>query len=128
MAENLTARLIGGTGGTVVKATQIALPADSWYGGAGMWSQIVEVAVASAFSKIDLQPSAEQLLILQEIEAAITVENAAGVITVYVTGNKPKTDITIQATITEVIRENQGEKICGNTVGWSVPLLYPKSR
>lgn len=127
MSDKLTARLVGGTGGTITKVTDIVMKVDSWHGGAGMWSQIVEVAEASEFSKIDLQPSAEQLLILQRIEAAMTVENASGVITVYVTGNKPKTDITIQATITEVIRENQGEKICGNTVGWTAPLLYPKS-
>ena len=127
MSEKLTARLVGGTGGTITKVTDIVMKVDSWYGGAGMWSQIVEVAEASDFSKIDLQPGAEQLLILQKIEAAMTVENAAGVITVYITGNKPKTDITIQAAITEVIRENQGEKICGNTVGWTAPLLYPKS-
>lgn len=127
MSVKLTARLTGGSGGTVTKVTDIVMKVDSWHGGAGMWSQIVEVAEASDFSKIDLQPSAEQLLILQKIEAAMTVENAAGVITVYVTGNKPKTDITIQASITEVIRENQGEKICGNTVGWTAPLLYPKS-
>lgn len=128
MGEKLTARLVGGTGGTITKVTDIVMKVDSWYGGAGMWSQIVEVAEASMFSKIDLQPSAEQLLILQRLEAAMTVENAAGVITVYVTGNKPKTDITIQATITEVIREKPGEKICGNTVGWTVPLFYPKSQ
>lgn len=127
MADKLTARLVGGTGGTITKVTDIVMKVDSWHGGEGMWEQIVEVAEASEHSKIDLQPSAEQFLILQKIEAAMAVENAAGVITVYVTGNKPKTDITIQATITEVIRENQGEKICGNTVGWTAPLLYPKS-
>ena len=127
MSEKLTARLVGGTGGTITKVTDIVMKVDSWHGGEGMWSQIVEVEAASPFSKIDLQPGAEQLLILQKLEAAMTVENAAGVITAYVTGNKPKTDITIQAAITEVIRENQGEKICGNTVGWTAPLLYPKS-
>ena len=127
MSEKLTARLVGGTGGTITKVTDIVMKVDSWHGGEGMWSQIVEVEAASPFSKIDLQPGAEQLLILQKLEAAMTVENAAGVITVYITGNKPKTDNTIQAAITEVIRENQGEKICGNTVGWTAPLLYPKS-
>ena len=127
MSDKLTARLVGGTGGTVTKVTDIVMKVDGWHGGEGMWSQIVEVEAASPFSKIDLQPGAEQLLILQKLEAAMTVENAAGVITVHITGNKPKTDITIQASITEVIRENQGEKICGNTVGWTAPLLYPKS-
>lgn len=127
MTDKLTGRLVGGTGGTITKVTDISMTVDGWYGGEGMWSQIVEVAEASAFSKIDLQPSAEQLFVLQQLEAAMTVENAGGVITVYVTGNKPKTDLTIQATITEIIRENQGTKICGNTVGWTVPLLYPKS-
>lgn len=102
MAENLTARLVGGTGGTVVKATQIALPADSWYGGAGVWSQIVEVAEASAFSKIDLQPTTEQVNMLQS--TALTTENVDGIITVYAYGDKPETDLTMQATLTEVVR------------------------
>ena len=127
MNGKLTARLTGGSG-TVTKVTDIVMPADGWSGGSGMWSQIVEVEAASSFSKIDLQPSTEQLFALQKLEAAMTVENADGVITVYVTGNKPKTDLTIQAAVTEVVRENQGEKICGNTVGWTVPLLYPKSK
>ena len=127
MSDKLTARLVGGTGGTITKVTDISMTVDGWHGGEGMWSQIVEVTEASAFSKIDLQPSAEQLTILQQLEAAMTVENATGVITVYVTGNKPTADLTVQGTITEVIRANQGEKIYGNTVGWTAPLLYPKS-
>jgi hypothetical protein len=127
MGETLTARLVGGTGGTITKVVDIAMPVGGWHGGTGKWSQIVEVAVASSFSKIDLQPSADQLSTLQKLEAAMMVENADGVVTVYVTGNKPKTDITMQATVTEVIRETPGSKICGNTVGWTAPLLYPKS-
>ena len=127
MAETLTARLVGGTGGTITKVVDIVMPVSAWHGGEGKWAQIVEVAEASAFSKIDLQPAEGQVSLLQELEAAMTVENADGVVTVYVTGNKPGTDITMQATVTEVIRINPGSKICGNTVGWTVPLLYPQS-
>ena len=128
MSETLTATLVGSSGGTVTKVVDIVLQTDSWYSYEGMWSQIVEVAEASKFSKIDLQPSAEQNLLLQSLGTTMTVENASGVITVYAVGDKPTTEITIQATLTEIIRVDQGEQIYGNTVGWPITsLLYPTS-
>ena len=102
MGENLTARLVGGTGGTITKVTDIVMLTDGWHGGEGVWTQIVEVEEASAFSKIDLQPTQKQLTKLQR--TALTVENDEGVFTVYAYGDKPTSKLTMQATITEVIR------------------------
>ncbi len=129
MAEKLTARLIGGAGGTVTKVTDIVMKVDSWHGGAGMWSQIVEVAEASPFSKIDLQPNTEQLLALQKSQTAMSAENADGIITVYAFGEKPREDMTLQATVTEIVRTaaSQNNVTCGSTVGWVTSVLYPES-
>ena len=102
MAEKLTAQFVGGTGGTVEKVTEIVLSADNWYGGNGLWSQIVEVEEASPFSKIDLQPSADLLSALHS--TALMAENNDGRVTVYAVGEKPASELIVQATITEVVR------------------------
>ena len=101
MEEKLTARLIGGSGGAAVKVTEIVLPQENWYGGEGMWAQIVEVPEASPFSKIDLLPSAAQLALLHS--TAMQAENAEGIITVHAFGKKPEGDLTVQAALTEVV-------------------------
>ena len=127
MTDKLTGRLVGGTGGTVTQAKTVDLLADAWFGGEGVYSQIVEADGTSIHSKVDLQPSADQLQAFHSMELALATENNNGVITVYAFGCKPETDIAIQATVTEVIRESQNMKIMGNTVGATAPLLYPKS-
>ena len=52
--------------------------------------------------QVDLTPSAEQLLIFHEKDLTFVTENDGGVVTVYVIGQKPANDYTIQVTITEV--------------------------
>lgn len=125
MSVKLTARLTGGSGGTVTKIVEIVLPAANWYGGENTWAQIIDLPEASPFSKIDLQPNAEQAALLYS--TAFLIENAEGIITVYALGDKPETDIAMQASLTEVVREKQGVKICGDTIGRAISVLYPKS-
>lgn len=69
-----------------------------------MWYQEVVVANATIteYSKIDLQPSPEQLCIFHEKDLAFVTENDDGVVTVYCIGQKPTNDYTIQATVMEV--------------------------
>lgn len=57
----------------------------------------------TSHSKIDLQPSPEQLHTFHEKDITFTTVNEDGVVTVYVVGEKPQDDYTIQATIMEVI-------------------------
>lgn len=85
-----------------IRLVYITLLASAWVGGAGNFGQIVNVEGVTANSKVDLQPSAEQLIVFHNKDIAFTTENEDGVITVRVIGDKPTNDYTIQATITEV--------------------------
>ena len=53
-------------------------------------------------SRIDLQPSPEQLAAFHEKDVAFTVINEDGIATVYAVGVRPMQDYTIQCSITEV--------------------------
>lgn len=85
------------------KHTTISLPAANWTGSANPYSQVVTVNGATANSKIDLQPTALQIVELQNTDIALMADNNNGVITVYALGGKPKVDYTMQALITEVV-------------------------
>jgi hypothetical protein len=84
------------------KIGEVVLRASAWAGSNNLYSQVVNVAGATANSQVDLTPSAEQLAIFYEKDITFVTENQNGVITVYVIGQKPQNDYTIQVTITEV--------------------------
>lgn len=81
---------------------EVALYADKWVGDASLYSQIVEIEGITENSQVDLTPSVEQLAIFYEKDIAFVTVNEEGVVTVYVIGQKPQNDYTIQVTITEV--------------------------
>ena len=85
------------------KVTTVTLYADKWEGTASPYSQVITISAATENSKIDLNPTIEQLNIFHNKDIAFVVENDSGIITVYCVGQKPKNDYTMQATITEVI-------------------------
>ncbi len=66
--------------------------------------QVVSVdnATATPNSKIDLQPSSEQLAIFHEKDLAFVAENEDGVVSVFCVGQIPTNEYTIQITLTEV--------------------------
>lgn len=80
----------------------VSLLSDNWVGDTSPYSQVIDVPGVTATSKIDLQPSMEQLVIFYEKDLAFVTENNKGVVTVYAIGDKPLNDYQIQATITEV--------------------------
>ena len=84
----------------------ITLYADRWEQSESenMWHQEVVVANATVteYSKVDLQPNVEQMLVFYEKDLTFVTENDGGKITVYCIGQRPANDYTIQATITEV--------------------------
>ena len=84
------------------KITSVTLSASKWVGTASPYSQAVTISGATKNSKIDLNPSIEQLSIFHNKDLSFVVENNDGVTTVYCIGQKPANDYTIQATITEV--------------------------
>lgn len=91
-----------GSGGAAVKLTNITLLASAWKGGESPYSQVVDLEAVSVNSMVNLQPSVEQLEIFSEKDISFTTENDGGIVTVYVVGDKPANDYTIQATILEV--------------------------
>lgn len=97
--------LLYGPFGTIAipaKVVEVSLLASAWVGTSSPYSQIVAIDGVTEYSKVDLQPSAEQLVIFHNKDIAFSTENDDGVVTVYVIGDKPTQDYIIQATITEV--------------------------
>ena len=76
---------------------------SKWQGEASPYSQVVSISGATENSKIDLNPSVEQLSIFHEKDISFVAENEDGVITVYCIGQKPLLDYSMQVTITEVV-------------------------
>ena len=83
----------------------ITLYADAWIEAADhRWYQEVTVTnyTITPNSKVDLQPSSEQLVIFHEKDLAFVAENEDGVVSVFCVGQVPENDYTIQATVMEV--------------------------
>ena len=85
----------------------VTLYADRWKQNENeqRWHQEVEVANATVteYSKIDLQLSAEQIMIFYEKDLAFVAENDDGKVTVYCIGRVPENDYVVQATVSEVV-------------------------
>ena len=81
----------------------ITLASDNWVGDVSPYSQVVEIPGVTDHSKVDLQPSAEQLTIFYEKDLSFVTENEDGVVTVFCIGQKPANDYTMQVVVTEVV-------------------------
>ena len=80
----------------------VTLPASGWTGSDNLYSQVVTVSGITTNSKIDLQPTAQQIVDLQDQEIAITAANNGGTVTFYAIGRKPTSSYTMQVLLTEV--------------------------
>lgn len=95
------------------KTVTVALSPDDWTESKdedgneipNSWCQVVLQGseLITANSKVDLQPSTKQLAIFHEKDLAFVAENEDGVVTVFCVGQKPTSDYSIQATVTEVL-------------------------
>ena len=85
------------------KSTSVTLPTANWVGSISPYSQVVTMNGITEISRIDLQPTPDQLAYLQDEEVSLLTTNENGVVTVYAIGTKPTTDLTMQVMITEVI-------------------------
>jgi len=87
------------------KPVSVTIYANKWEQASdNRWYQVVTVdnAEITTNSKVDLQPSSEQLVIFHEKDLAFVAENEDGVVSVFCVGQVPTNDYTIQATVTEV--------------------------
>lgn len=86
-----------------VKAGTVTLSA-AW-SGEGPYTQTVTVsgAAVTAFSKVDLQPTAAQLAgLIADGVNALVIENNAGILTAYALGRAPSASLTVRCTVEEV--------------------------
>ena len=84
--------------------SSVKLLASAWKEeSSNLYSQVVSINGVTANSKVDLNPSVEQLQIFYNKDITFVTENDDGVVTVYCVGQKPTNDYTMQVTITEVI-------------------------
>ena len=102
----------------VLPADTVTLLASDWVANEDTYYQVVDVPGITVNTKIDLQPTPEQLEEFHYKVLAFVAENDGGTVTVFAVGDKPENDHTIQITKTEV--EGVG-KIRGNTVGTTMP-------
>lgn len=86
----------------VVKIGEVTLLASAWVGDNNLYSQVVDIEGVTEYSQVDLTPDVQQLMIFYNKDISFVTENEDGVVTVYVIGQKPMIDYTIQVTITEV--------------------------
>ena len=93
----------GGSGGaSTPKLTSVTMLAANWSGNDNLWSQVVTCGGVNVNSKLDPQPTPEQIVELQEAETALMFTNDQGIVKAWALWNKPTEDYTIDVLITEV--------------------------
>ena len=80
----------------------VTLPKANWTGSASPYSQTVTIATVTSATKIDLQPTAAQIVQLQNADIALMAENSGDTVKIYSFGGKPSSDMTMQVLLTEV--------------------------
>lgn len=85
------------------RLTTVTMLASAWEGSSNPYSQVVAVSGVNANSKLDLQPTAAQIVELQDAEISLMASNNNGIVTVYAIGGKPISDYTMNVLITEVV-------------------------
>lgn len=90
---------------TPIKVKTVELLSANWGGENSPYSQTVTIDDITTSSKIDIQPTPEQLDYFQKEEISLVARNKNGVVTIYAIGTKPTTDLNIQVMITEVVIE-----------------------
>lgn len=88
----------------IPQVTTINLLADSWVkSDVDSYSQVVEIGGVTENSKIDLQPTPEQLSELIDDGISMTAVNDNCIVTIYAIGAVPTADMVMQIVITEVV-------------------------
>ena len=84
-------------------AKSITLLANGWVGDTSPYSQVVNLHCVTQYSRVDLNPTVDQLAELTNAGISLVTENDNKVITVYALNHKPTKDYTIKVTTIEVL-------------------------
>ena len=98
-----TKKFIQRMAGATSQISSVTLSASKWVGSASPYTQVVTISGVTPNSKVDLNPTVEQLNIFHNKDISFVAGNKNGIITVYCIGQKPTQDYTMQTTITEVV-------------------------
>lgn len=112
-ASDITYTLGDGNTGTVSlsaliqallpKVTNITLSASAWSGSTAPYHQDITSSYVTQTSKVDIQPTAEQLAEWQNDGLAFSTLSFDGSFRVYVSDVKPTVDYTVQVTMQEMV-------------------------
>lgn len=112
-ADTITYTLGDGNTGTVSlstfiqailpKYTSITLSASAWNGSTAPYYQDITSSYVMQTTKVDIQPTSDQLVEWQSEGMAFTTLSFDGSFRVYVTDVKPTADITVQVTMQEMV-------------------------
>ena len=109
---------VSGGGGGGGKLVSVSIPAAGWKNAVSPYMQVVTVDGVSLNSKVDLLADAEQAGKLQR--TALLAVNNSGTVTVYAIGDKPDSDLSLQAVLTDVVKSTTGG-IYGGILGTLAP-------
>lgn len=86
------------------KISSVTITGSNWTGSSSPYSQGVTINGVTSNSKVDFQPTASQIITLQNAGVQLMVENNSGTCTVWALGNKPTSDMTISVLLTETVQ------------------------
>lgn len=98
------------------KIKSITIPYASWTG-SGPYTQTVSISGVTSNSKIDLQADYQTMSTVVEGGFSVTMKNSNGTVTAYAVGAKPTVNLTLQAVVTETIKDGVTGAI------WGGPLV-----
>lgn len=104
---------------SIPSTATVTLKATDWLGETSPYSQVVALGNVTSRTKVDLQPTVEQVDALYSQSVGFFTVNEGGVVRVNAVGNKPTENFVIQVTLTEV--EGELIRVKGNTVGFPNP-------
>ena len=103
-ASTYQVQMKGPYGSVSIRVVELTLDPEAWKGAVSPYAQEVMPEGITASCKVDLQPSPEQLEALRVQGIALAAVNEGGRLSVYAFGDKPREEMTFQATVTEVQR------------------------
>lgn len=108
----------GASAGGGSKIAAINAPVANWKGGESPFSMSVGVDGVSISSKVDVQIWPDQLALIGDQIITFMAANNGGIVTLYAFGDKPRTDLVLQAAVTETTAEGV---VLGNMVATNTP-------
>lgn len=84
------------------RITALSLPAANWTGSGRLFSQQVSVPDITPSTQVNLTPTVAQMADFCEKDWSFLTENDGGTVTVYLFGEQPAEDLTLQAHLEEV--------------------------